>query len=66
MFFKAAAGKVNCIEAGLAAKGGHQKDKCGLNFEDLCRFKYLVRQRLLMEWPAPSAVLRGALDQACT
>ena len=42
VFFKAPEGRKNCIKEGLAVKGGLQRDKCGMEFEDMCRFKYLV------------------------
>eukprot|EP00854_Cymbomonas_tetramitiformis_P016657 gene16657-19789_t len=42
IFIKTPTGRKNCIEEGLAKRGGHQKDACGIPFEDLCRFKYLI------------------------
>jgi protein glucosyltransferase len=42
IFKKSPAGALSCIKEGLAHTGGHQKDKCGLDFDELCRFKYLV------------------------
>mmetsp|Transcript_41500 Transcript_41500/g.50296 ORF Transcript_41500/g.50296 Transcript_41500/m.50296 type:complete len:545 (+) Transcript_41500:180-1814(+) len=42
IFFKQEIGKISCWDSGQGQKGGLQVQKCGMSFEELCHYKYLI------------------------